>query len=72
MTDGLRAYLDKQAQEFAQSVQQALGACGGDPMSALRALVIANKFLMEENERLKAQASAGFGAGRGKQARRPQ
>ena len=60
MSDALRVYFDKQAEEFEQRVQQALSACGGDPMYTVRALVIANTFLMEENERLKSQISTGF------------
>ena len=54
MNQQLREYFDTQAQELENAVQQALQACGGDPMSALRSLVIANTFLMEENEQLKA------------------
>jgi len=34
--------------------------CGGDVLRALRTTLIANAFLIEENERLKADASAGF------------
>lgn len=60
MTEALRAYLAQQARELEQDVQDTLDACGGDPMSALRAMIIANTFLMEENEKLKAQISTGY------------
>ena len=60
MNQALRDFFDQQANELDQSVRDALEACGGDPMSALRAMVIANTFLMEENEKLKDQISTGY------------
>jgi regulator of replication initiation timing len=60
MNQALRKYLDEQAEELDRSVQDALTACNGNPTSALRAMVIANTFLMEENEKLKAQISTGY------------
>ena len=64
MTEQLRAYLDEQAQALDDSVRQALEICNGDAMSALRAVLIANEFLQEENERLRGQISTGFARGR--------
>lgn len=61
MNERLRAYLDKQAEEFDESVRQAIELAGGNVHHALRIAIIANTFLQEENDRLKAQASAGFG-----------
>ena len=63
MTDELRGYLDAQAKTIENGVRLALAACGGDAIDALRAAIIANTFLMEENERLRAQISAGFTRG---------
>jgi hypothetical protein len=68
MNERLRAYLDEQARAMDADVREALEACGGDPMHALRVAIIANTFLMEENEKLKAQISAGFSRG---QVRKP-
>jgi hypothetical protein len=68
MTNQLRAYLDNQAQEFENSVRQALEIAGGDAMAAVRALVIANVFLHEEDERLRAQIRPAFARGRMKKA----
>ena len=61
MNKQLRTYLDEQAQAVDQDVQLALELCNGNPIQALRTTLIANAFLVEENERLKAQVSAGFG-----------
>lgn len=52
MTDAFRAYFDQQEQEFDQAVRNAIAACDGDLATVLRAAVIANTFLIEENERL--------------------
>ena len=60
MNDQLRAYFDEQAKAVDADVHQAIELCNGDVVQALRAALIANTFLMEENERLKAQTSAGF------------
>jgi hypothetical protein len=56
----VRAYLDEQAQKFDEDVREAIELAGGDITRALRATLIANTFLIEENERLKAMISAGF------------
>ena len=60
MNEQLKAYLDEQAQAVDQDVRLAIELCSGDVMQALRTTLIANAFLIEENERLKANASAGF------------
>jgi len=60
MNDQLRAFFDEQAKAVDADVRQAIELCNGDVVQALRAALIANAFLMEENERLKAQTSAGF------------
>jgi hypothetical protein len=60
MNQQLRAYLDEQAQAVDEDVRQALELCGGDAMRALRITLIANAFLVEENEKLTSQISAGF------------
>lgn len=60
MNDRLRAYFDDQAKELDENVRQAIEACGGDTVAALRAALIANAFLMEENASLKKQVSRGF------------
>lgn len=60
MNQQLRAYLDEQAQAVDDDVCQAIELAGGDPVVALRITLIANTFLMDENERLKAQVSKGF------------
>jgi hypothetical protein len=63
MNQQLRAYLDDQAQAVDGDLRQAIEACGGDVVSALRAALLSNAFLMEENSRLKKQVSKGFGRG---------
>jgi len=63
MTEQLRAYLDEQAQELDDSVRQVLEICSGDTLSALRAVLVANAFLQEENEQLRSQVSSGFTRG---------
>ena len=60
MNEQLKAYLDDQAQALDEDVRGAIEICGGDIVQALRTALIANAFLLEENERLKAEASAGF------------
>ena len=60
MNEQLRTYLDEQAQAVDQDVRLAIELCGGDVLQALRTTLIANAFLIEENERLKADASAGY------------
>jgi hypothetical protein len=41
-------------------VEQALQISQGGPMAAIKALVVANTFLSDENERLRAQISTGY------------
>ena len=60
MNQQLKAYLDEEAQAVDDDVRQALELCGGDAIRALRITLIANAFLVEENEKLKSQISAGF------------
>jgi regulator of replication initiation timing len=64
MNDQLRSYLNEQATELDQSVHQVLEIAGGNVMAALRTVVIANIFLHEENEQLRARISKGFTRGR--------
>jgi hypothetical protein len=66
--DELRAYFDKQIEEFDDAVRQALVIADGDAMAAIRTLVIANMFLNEENDRLREQISAGYMRGQTKKA----
>jgi hypothetical protein len=63
MNDQLRAYLDEQAHDLDESVRQALEITNGDPIGALRAVLIANTFLHEENVGLRAKISMGFTRG---------
>lgn len=60
MNQQLKAYLDEQAQAVDDDVRQALEICNGDAIAALRITLIANAFLVDENDRLKAQVSRGF------------
>ena len=64
MNQQLRAYLDEQAKAVDDDVHQAIALAGGDVVHALRITLIANQFLAEENERLKAQISKGFTRGK--------
>ena len=58
MNQQLRTYLDQQVQQLDADVRLAIEMCDGDVMQALRTTLIVNSFLLEENERLKAQTSA--------------
>ena len=58
MTAQLRAYLNGQMQAVDEDVRQAIELADGDVTRALRITLIANAFLQEENERLKAQLEA--------------
>jgi ABC-type Fe3+/spermidine/putrescine transport system ATPase subunit len=60
MTEQLRAYLDEQMQAIDEDVRQAIELADGDVHRALRITLIANAFLQEENETLKAQVSKGY------------
>lgn len=46
------------------AVNEAVAACGGDLRATIRSLLIANSFLEEEEERLKASISNGFARGK--------
>lgn len=63
MNEQLRTYLDEQVQQLDADVRLAIEMCDGDVMQALRTTLIINELLLEENERLKAEASAGASAG---------
>jgi hypothetical protein len=52
------------------AVEQAIAICDGDVRAALRAVRVANSFLMDEVERLTRAASFGFARGRISPARR--
>jgi hypothetical protein len=45
-------------------LRQVLEICKGDYKSALRMVLVANQFYEEEIQRLKEEASAGYGRGR--------
>jgi hypothetical protein len=60
MTVQLRAYLDEQMQAVDDDVRQAIELAGGNIYRALRITLIANAFLVEENEKLKKQTSKGY------------
>ena len=65
MNQQLKTYLDEQAQAVDDDVRLALELCNGNAIQALRTTLIANAFLCEENEQLKAQVSKGFARKRG-------
>lgn len=60
MNQQLKAYLDGQAKATDVDLRQAIELAGGDVFHALRITLIANQFLVEENERLKGQISKDF------------
>lgn len=67
MTYELRDFLNRQSDEIDDAVREAIELCNGSPLRALYTVVIANKFLSEdntrlqaENESLKSQTSKGF------------
>ncbi|OSJ32570.1 hypothetical protein BSZ19_18645 [Bradyrhizobium japonicum] len=53
-----------QAAELEAAVREAIEACGGDPVDAVRALIVANAMLEEELADVYAKASHGFLRGR--------
>lgn len=53
-----------QAAELETAVRQAIEACGGDPIDAVRALIVANAMLEQELADVYAKASHGFLRGR--------
>ena len=61
MNQQLRAYLDEQAKAVDEDVSLAVELADGDPIVAPRITLIANAFLLEENETLKKQVSKGYG-----------
>ena len=60
MTEQLRAYLNEQMHAIDGDVRQAIELADGDVTRALRITLIANAFLQEENDQLKAQVSKGY------------
>lgn len=68
MTKELSAFLNEQSQEIDDMVREAIELCGGSPLLALYTTIVANKFLSEDNARLREenvtlqkQSSVGFG-----------
>lgn len=53
-----------EAAELEAAVGQAIEACGGDPVAAVRALIVANGMLEQELAAVYAKASTGFLRGR--------
>ena len=53
-----------QAAELEAAVRQAIEACGGNPVNAVRALIVANGMLEQELADVYAKASRGFLRGR--------
>lgn len=53
-----------EAAELEAAVRQAIEACGGDPVDAVRALIVANAMLEQELADVYAKASHGFLRGR--------
>ncbi|MCK1616393.1 hypothetical protein IVA96_06915 [Bradyrhizobium sp. 159] len=53
-----------EAAELEAAVAQAIEACGGDPVDAVRALIVANAMLERELADVYAKASRGFLRGR--------
>lgn len=50
--------------ELEEAVDMAIAACGSNPRSAVRALIMANTKLHHEVERLRSLASPGFARGK--------
>ena len=53
-----------QAAQLEAAVSQAIAACGGDPVDAVRALIVANGMLEQELADVYARASHGYLRGR--------
>ncbi|MCK1540329.1 hypothetical protein ABIB75_001094 [Bradyrhizobium sp. GM2.2] len=53
-----------EAAELEAAVGQAIEACGGDPVAAVRALIVANSMLEQELAEVYAKASTGYLRGR--------
>lgn len=45
-------------------VDEAIATCAGDARAAVRALLVANAFIEQENERIQQAVSVGFSRGR--------
>lgn len=52
-------------------VDEAIATCAGDPRAAVRALLVANAYLEQENERLQQAVSAGFSRGKIRRKQKP-
>jgi hypothetical protein len=63
MNEQLRTHLNEQVQQLDADVRLAIEMCDGDVMQALRTTLIINSLLLDENERLKAEVSAGASVG---------
>ena len=48
------------AEQLEAAADQAIAACGGDAREAVKALIIANRFLETELEKLRASVSMGY------------
>ena len=55
---------NEQDDELEATVDQAIGACGGDTRAAVRALIVANNFLESEIAELKKAVSHAYTRGR--------
>lgn len=53
-----------EAADLDAAVAQVIEACGGDPIAAVRALIVANNMLEQEFRAVYAKASRGFLRGR--------
>jgi hypothetical protein len=49
--------------QFEAATDQAIAACGGDARDAVKALIVANKFLEAQVEELRADVSKGYARG---------
>lgn len=65
--DQLRAFFDEQAQKLDEGIREAIQIADGDVTKALRSAIVANWFLIEENEKLKTQISMGYTRKKSKQ-----
>lgn len=53
MTEELREFLKNHSQGIDDAVREAVELCGGSPLKPLYTALIANRFLSEDNERLR-------------------
>jgi hypothetical protein len=56
--------------EVEDDIRQVLDMCKGDYKAALRIVLIANRFYEQEIERLRQEASAGYGRGKTRKPRK--